>query len=286
MFESCDTYNSTHKMDMDPRLTGYLKKKQYYKKNNIDSSNLENEFGITKDDLMKIRAYLRNDKVDHHSEFIKIGVSSFPSEKFASDPRFERMKKKTDKEKEALASKSNLKHLEKEYDMYRKDRPYASLTNNDFSSFTEPLFMQESRDDRMYNPNVSTLPFSDKKQSMSKNNTYVHPKSRYNGYLDNQFRINSDVIPDVTTKFDDGEGGSKIFGRTMSDMRSNLSDIDTDTFIRFGETPSRSKKSLGYPSTFEHQFDYISDDLQMAEHTVSNRGMPSRVYNKEKTTKY
>lgn len=286
MFESCDTYNSTYKIDMEPRLAEYLKKKQYYKKNNIDSSNLENEFGITKDDLMKIRAYLRNDKIDHHSEFIKIGVSTFPSDKFASDPRFERMKKKTDKVKEAIASKSNLKHLEKEYDMYRQDRTYASLTNNDFSSHAEPLFMQESRDDRMYNPNVSMLSYNDSKASISKNNTYIHPKSRYNGYLDSQFKINSDVIPDVATKFDDSEGGSKIFGRTMSDMRSNLSDIDTDTFIRFGETPSRSKKSLGYPSTFEHQFDYISDDLQMAEHTVSHRGMPSRAYNKEKTSKY
>jgi hypothetical protein len=270
-------------MDMDPRLTGYLKKKQYYKKNNIDSSNLENEFGITKDDLMKIRAYLRNDKVDHHSEFIKIGVSSFPSDKFALDPRFERMKKKTDREKEAIASKSNLKHLEKEYDMYRQDRTYASLTNNDFSSFTEPLFMQESRDDRMYNPNVSLFNFDDKKPSVSKNNTYVHPKSRYNGYLDGQSRsIVSDNIPDIDTKFD----GNKIFSHTMSNMRSNLSDIDTDTFIKFGETPSRSKKSLGYPSSFEHQFDYISPDIQMAEHTVSHRGMPSRVYNKEKATKY
>jgi hypothetical protein len=58
-------------------------------------------------------------------------------------------------------------------------------------------------------------------------------------------------------------------------------DIDVDTFVRFGSTPSRGAKSLGYPNPIEHYFDYISNDIQDPNHVVNRRGLPSRMFNKE-----
>ena len=57
-------------------------------------------------------------------------------------------------------------------------------------------------------------------------------------------------------------------------------DIGVDTYMKFGTTPFRSGKSLGYPSTIEHSFNYISPDIQDPNHVVSERGIPSRGFNK------
>lgn len=39
-------------------------------------------------------------------------------------------------------------------------------------------------------------------------------------------------------------------------------------------------KSAGYPSTFDHNFDYISNDMQLPDHSCTERGFPSRSLNK------
>lgn len=65
-------------------------------------------------------------------------------------------------------------------------------------------------------------------------------------------------------------------------IRDNLTrDIDIDTFMRFGTTPLRAGKSLGYPSTMEHNFNYISPDIQNPDHVVMDRGVSTRAYNKD-----
>lgn len=58
------------------------------------------------------------------------------------------------------------------------------------------------------------------------------------------------------------------------------SDVDIDTYLKFGQTPSRASKSLGYPNTSEYCFNYINDDMQKPEHTVNDRPYPTRLLNR------
>lgn len=57
-------------------------------------------------------------------------------------------------------------------------------------------------------------------------------------------------------------------------------DLDVDNYIRFGSTPSRGAKSLGYPNPVDHYFQFISNDIQIPEHTVFERPQPTRTFNK------
>lgn len=43
--------------------------------------------------------------------------------------------------------------------------------------------------------------------------------------------------------------------------------------------PCRGAKSLGYENPIEHYFDYVSDDIQDPDHTVMDRGLPTRLDN-------
>lgn len=63
---------------------------------------------------------------------------------------------------------------------------------------------------------------------------------------------------------------------------NSVMDIDVNSYMRFGTTPFRSGKSLGYPSTLEHSFNYITPDIQDPRHVVNDRGVPSRAFNREK----
>ena len=60
-------------------------------------------------------------------------------------------------------------------------------------------------------------------------------------------------------------------------------DIEIDNYMRVGEGfgSVQSRRSLGYPSTYEHNFQYISNDMQVPEHTVMDRaGIATRTLNK------
>ncbi len=50
-------------LTLEPRLQEYLKKKSYYKKNNIDPPfDLEREFNISRDDKLRIKGFLTGAK--------------------------------------------------------------------------------------------------------------------------------------------------------------------------------------------------------------------------------
>ena len=70
--------------------------------------------------------------------------------------------------------------------------------------------------------------------------------------------------------------------RSVPAMYGNgLRDINADTDMRFGVN-SRGGKSLGYRNPFEHQFQFIDNDLQHPDHVVNDRGIPTRIYNKSR----
>lgn len=81
-------------MSLEPRYQEYLKKKQYYKDNNIKPCvSLEKEFMITKDDISKMRSFLKgnrdiyNPKKDWVKKDYCHPTQFFPSQDFKDDPR-------------------------------------------------------------------------------------------------------------------------------------------------------------------------------------------------------
>jgi len=67
----------------------------------------------------------------------------------------------------------------------------------------------------------------------------------------------------------------------MEDTRADAPNIDIDNYLRSGVPKDSSKKSVGFPSAHEHYFQYISDDMQIPDHVVMERGYPSRDMNRE-----
>jgi hypothetical protein len=291
---------------IEPRLLEYIRKKKYYSDNNINTESLDRDYSITQNDMLKIRGFLRGDKNVYNmvkqQDFIDTTQSMFPSEKLKKDPRFGRLKQKQQKDSDALNYKNNYGTISRTYDMYRKDRPFASAMGNDFSKsdFHPNQWLNDSKEEKIMNPNVAN--FDNNSNSLSMNNTYVHPRSKNNGYLGENVRIENDrkTVDDMIGKLTnyknkvDNKGYMSKFMDTdkfretevnyipMPLMNgSSMADVDVDTYVRYGTTPSRGGKSLGYPNPIEHYFDYVSNDHQLPQHTVSNRGMPSRAYNKE-----
>lgn len=336
-----DYYDCTKDDDiqMEPRLTEYIKTKKYYHKNRISTDNLEKKFDITKNDMIKIRSYLRGDKkyINENKDLIDVGKASFPSESFEKDARMDRIVKKQQKTEEAKEQKNNYGLISRGFDMYRSDRPFASAMGDDFSKskfnpnqwFEDDSnsmrqkktqknvrFMEDTKMSNYKNPNRANVN-NTKQNSLYENNTYVHPQSTYNGYVGDNTVVDSNmnnvkkIIGDVKTyrnkigansyqtnrhDTDDVFGDNNPFKRNKCEAENNYmniplqngfgqndfgSDIEVDTYMRFGDTPSRGAKSLGYPNPVDHYFDFISNDLQTPEHTMSMRGVASRLSNTE-----
>lgn len=306
-YEGSDYYDCTKndEMMMEPRLLEYIKKKKYYKENGIQSEVLDQQYAITKSDIARIRDYIKgeNNKVsdESHRDFIDPSKASFPSSEFKKDARLERIKAKQQREHEASEQRHDYGVISKSYDMYRTDRPFASASGNDFkkSDFNPNNWLKNSKDEVMKEYD------SPPKRSFSKTNTYVNPKSSYNSYLSNDTTIdNSDtkhtideIIGDLNS-YSQRDRNYERYSRKKENennyqavpfMKSgengvadNLSrDIDVDTMMRFGTTPLRAGKSLGYKNVAEHSFSYISPDIQNPDHHVMDRGIPSRAFNKE-----
>lgn len=300
--------NKSDDLMMEPRLMEYIKKKKFYKENGIEIDFLDKEFQITKQDMVRLKAYLRGDKKtideDVHKDYIDPSKSSFPSGEFKKDPRFDRVKIKQQKEAEAQEQRHDYGVISKGYDMYRDDRPFASASGNDFkkSDFNPNDWFKSSKDE-MRRQNEKPP-----KNSFSRSNTYTNPKSSYNSYLSSDTTVQDDKhsidaiigqLQSYSKRDDDfGDRGRKkenensyqavpFMQNGQNGVRDNLSrDIEVDTYMRFGTTPLRAGKSLGYASTAEHSFSYISPDIQNPDHVVMDRGVPSRAFNKETARPY
>lgn len=322
--------NKDDEIGLEPRLLEYIKKKKFFKENRIEVEFLDKEFAITNADILKIKAFMKGDKknyVNGHSDIVDMSGATFPSSELKKDPRLERIKAKQRKETEANEQRHDYGIISKSYDMYRNDRPFASASGNDFSksSFHPNDWFKNSRDEMIDNDinNNFGSRMSGSKNSFSNSNTYVNPKSTYNGYLDKNTTVRQDnhTIDEIIGKLDTYAKQSEKIPRRENNMeymgqinvnydRSNSKreyennyrampfmsgnsnlinesnnnqtrDIDVDSHMRFGNTPMRAGKSLGYPSTLEHAFSYISPDIQDPNHVVMDRGIPSRAFNKE-----
>lgn len=206
-FEGSDYYdcNKKDKISIEPRLFEYINKKKYYKENSIESDTLDKEFGITDYDKLRIKSYLKgeNNKNLRFQDYVDTSQSYFPSDLLKKDPRFERIKKKQEKTKDAQMQRHNYggqDGVANTYDMYRDDRPFASAFGNDFreSDFHPRDWFQNTRDvdaedyNRYTQEQPSVRRSSTKHRDFNEINTYTQPKSKYNGYLPLRGEIPSD----------------------------------------------------------------------------------------------
>jgi hypothetical protein len=113
---------------------------------------------------------------------------------------------------------------------------------------------------------------------IGKVDSYKHKVIRGDRYESEMDLANKIVIPANVSKCQREVQNDYI---AMPYMKgSGESDIDIDTYLRFGQTPSRAAKTLGYPNTSEFCFNYINDDMQKPEHSVSDRPYPTRMLNR------
>jgi len=237
-------------MMVDPRITEYMHKKKYYRKHNIKPIvPLEKEYRITNSDLKQIQNIKHGIKTTStfNQDFVDPYRGSnrqFPSSNFEVDSRFDRLKKKQEKDKEANNMRHNYDIMYQKYDMYKK--------SNEFQ----------------HNPNEINYPVNTKM-------IYKQPKlQNYNN------RLHYGEIEDEEGSLDG------IISKIDSFKQKNVKqrDIDMDNYMRLGlgSTVSQSKKSNGYPSSFEHGFQYINDDMQQPAHVVMERGILTRNYNTQR----
>lgn len=122
-------------INLEPRLAEYIKRKRYYKQNDVyPAIPLEKTYGISESDKQIIRKFLKGKtqkKTDRiYTDFIDPRNSKFESAKFKDDPRYERIQNKLQRERDAQKSRNNFDIMHRNYDMYRKDRNIATISND------------------------------------------------------------------------------------------------------------------------------------------------------------
>jgi hypothetical protein len=84
------------------------------------------------------------------------------------------------------------------------------------------------------------------------------------------------VIPRMNSKKNSNENKYS----NVPFMNGQLRDVDIENCMRTGSTRSKAKTN-GYRNPFEHYFQYVDGEMQKPEHTIFERGIPTRLLNKE-----
>lgn len=298
-------FNEKNNKTLESRLMDYIEQKKYYEQYGIEDDMLEKKYNISEKDVNKITSYLHRhgkhldiniDNVQTDNDFIDIMSSKFPSDNSNKNKYMEKIMKKQQKIKDVKQQCNNYNSIRKNYDMYRDDRQFSSASGDDFktSGFDPSEWFNKNTknsyigENNRLNEDVMNMTGT---KSYSETNTYTNPKSNYNGYIGNNVTVNDDPHSidaimnkiddyknrDNTTELREFENNYKQMSYTSGNKKC---DVSADTYVKFGTTPSRSMKSLGYPSVAEHSFSYISDDIQNPDHVVNDRGMSTRLDNK------
>lgn len=198
--EICD-FDSKLEEKLDRRLIEFLKKKQYYKDNNIEIDNviLQKEFNIDKNDITRIKNYFQgkrlNKNQNSHSDMIEPINHCFPSEELKQDSRLDKIKKKQQRDKEASEQKDNYDVMARGYDMYRNDRKFASAYGDDFKSrFNPQVWLNEDFYKNKHQTTPSPLPSS----SLNNDDFFRNNRTRKDDKLKSR-----NIIPNDVSVYDD-----------------------------------------------------------------------------------
>jgi hypothetical protein len=243
---------------LEPRLSEYLKKRQYYKQNNIDPSvPLEKTYSITSEDVKRMKAFLRGDKGIYdnkkNEKYVekKMGDNQFQflSSQLKDDPRLKRLEKKQQRDRDAQSQRYN-------YDRNFDDRGYNNITdvheveednsnNNNNDIFEEPLFL-DSRDFN-YNSRYSL----NNKKKVNDVRTYnhppkiqykdrFHPTDRNNYQLPHEDNMNSNVKRII--------GDVDSYKKQSDRYYQHTCDMDTEHKVVLPGFSSNGKRTLNTSS--------------------------------------
>jgi hypothetical protein len=365
-------FNCKNDIQLEPRLQEYLKKKQFYRSNDIQAVvPLETEFGITSEDKRRLKAYLKgdNDIYNHKTQerfMDEALVTKFPSSEFKNDPRFERLQKKMQRDRDAVQQKNNF-NLDNDLfrgndlgfvDNYGHENSnnkgtlpaYTAFGSDDCENnfgIPEPKYVPS--DSRMKNKyDVSKNKTNDKRFYSSANRVQDKPvnwsKTSFRDQYDfdvspPEIQYNNRLYPNKNKSRNQLPHKSEVTGiigeldsyankvdkiyQHSSEMDTNLKivipnmnsnekrctatryqaipfmgrgdgirNIDIESSMRSGKQDNlttSSKKSHGFTNPAEHYFDYISNDIQLPEHTVMDMprgGVSTRLDNHDNNMKY
>jgi hypothetical protein len=306
---------------LEPRLLEYLKKVKFYKKNNITylPEIMQKEFAITKNDIKNIKLYIQGKPLCCDNDFCHDMISTkgqkFPSHELR-DERMKRLQNKQQKDKDAMTQRGNYTTISSNYDMYESN--FSSPASDGFVINTE---WNDIKNITEYNPNIAKRVIRKGTGCFAESNTYdqnpksmlhtniktkhVSPSISFNNPLsfsnNNKLKEGDYSVDSMFSQLDTYKKrpgiNNFIYRKDQSDyvdkylpmagynkntyMNKGGKNIDMETEIKFGQGTMRGGKSLGYPTTIEHSFDYISKDIQHPDHVVSERPQSTRLLNKD-----
>lgn len=156
----------TSRINLEPRLTEYLRVKKINEENNIiPHIPAEQQFSITKDDMKTIKRYRKGKSMYSKSKVSKMDHFVTPEQnmdffsnnaKFEDDPRYERLRKKIESNKKARSLISNYEGMDEDYTIFHKTNPYDNERPNKISKpYDDPSTYGD--DDYLYGSGPSSF---------------------------------------------------------------------------------------------------------------------------------
>ena len=295
---------------LEPRLQEYMKKRKYYKKNDIlPIVSLEKEFSITNVDKKLLKEFLRGNtnvyKQDQYERIIseKKKERSFPSSTYKEDPRVI----KIEKQNMDVPLNRGMFVPDKKKGYY-EDPVKPTKRILDGRDFTDKNFKGFDIGTSRFNPTIDPR---------------IDPGPETHDKCNSQYRIGDGSVYDscAYSKKDKPKGGfpNNVNPTDPHETYLNLDLLDeyVDNMDRIQEKPSKKKikehpdaklfnklqrmdtkleselirgmpsmrprnRSYGYRDVFENQFDYIDPDFQNPDNTDlwARGGEATRIDNK------
>lgn len=297
---------------LEPRLQEYLKKKEYYQKNNIEVQvPLEMTYSITKDDAKRIKRFNKG-KVDLYSRNRLNNESNFIDStnnkkdksdyKYKQDPRYKRLQNKLKKQRDATIQRNNYSNI------YQNINYESKLIDeiNDKMHLDNDNIEYEEKQINQFEDNsylLSNNPYEDKKKYKNEMVYHEEPSISYNNrlYNTNVYDLNNNHN---NSSFKKNKFNKKIINHINDfnnkipydkscenntnnkfELRNQIQDnqirnIDLESYVTHGSS-SRSSKKMGYKNPVEHYYNYIDDSLQKPIHVINDRGIPTREMNRK-----
>ncbi len=309
-------------LTLEPRLQEYWKKMQYFKQNNIvPSMNLEKEFSITNEDKMKLKYFLtgRRDiyspqNQDYFTEPSNTGFQ-IKYEDYKKDPRYERLQKKLQRERDAVDNKYSYSKSPELNGFTQNNKSINYLTDEQYakqevkkhflddippynSDYALNVRKNSQRVYDSYQPKIQYkqyLPYKqteDSRELPHEHNldSLINQLDKYREHTNTIYQYSGDM--DNLNKFSN-QYNQKYQAVPLRTHNTNLvggtRDIDSQNCTTRGLPERNAKaKSLGYPNYADHSFQFISDDIQDANHVVlpfPRGGDASRLENNYKRAK-
>lgn len=287
-------------LTFEPRLQEYIKKLNYYKKNNIAPSfDLEREYSITKEDKLKIRTFLKGryditkiELNDSHDEYVLPIQNTFgiSHDDYKKDPRYERLQKKLQRDRDATYNrysygngaeiKSNDTGLMTDEQYQKLEESKHFLDNIPYRSDYALNVGQRSK--RVYDVHPPRIQYNqrphnsqcrDTRNDLPHDNNLLDIITKLDGFREHtntiyQYPVDMDIYPNQNQKTGINQQAVPMRGKNVQ-LVGGTRDVDIENCLMKGLPERNAKfKSLGYPNYSDHSFGYISGDIQDPNHVV------------------